>query len=41
MISDANVYRAASKLIERYRADALREAMRRIDRMLDRRDTSG
>jgi hypothetical protein len=37
-ISDANVYRAASKMIDRHGSNALREAARVVGKMLDRRD---
>jgi hypothetical protein len=38
LISDANVYRAASKMIDRHGASALREAARVVGTMLERRD---
>jgi hypothetical protein len=41
MISDLDIYRAANLLIERHGADALIEASRLIDRMLDRGDLDG
>jgi len=36
-----SIYRAANRLIERYGADAVIEAARMIDRMLDRGDPEG
>lgn len=39
MISDLGIYRAANMLIERHGADALIEAARMIDRMLDHGDS--
>jgi hypothetical protein len=41
MVSHFDIYRAANRLIERYGADALIEAGRMIDRMLDCGDTEG
>ncbi len=41
MISDLNIYRAANLVIERHGADALIEAARMIDRMLDHGDPEG
>lgn len=41
MISDLDIYRAANLLLERHGADALMEAARRIDTMLDRGDLDG
>jgi hypothetical protein len=41
MISDLDIYRAANLLIERHGPDALIEAARRIDTMLDRGDVDG
>jgi hypothetical protein len=41
MISELDIYRAASMLIERHGADALIEAGRMIDRMLDQGDLEG
>jgi hypothetical protein len=41
MISDLDIYRAANLLIERHGADAVIEAARRIDAMLDRGDPDG
>ncbi len=41
MISDLDIYRAANLLIERHGADALIEAARMIDRMLDHGDPEG
>jgi hypothetical protein len=38
MISDPDIYRAANLLIERHGADAIIEAARMIDRMLDLND---
>ena len=41
MISELDIYRAANLLIERHGADALIEAARLIDRMLERGDGDG
>jgi hypothetical protein len=41
MISDLDIYRAANLLIERQGADAVIEAARMIDRMLDHGDREG
>ena len=41
MISELDIYRAANLLIERHGADAMIEAARRIDTMLDRGDMDG
>jgi len=41
VISDLNIYRAANLVIERHGADALIEAARMIDRMLDHGDPEG
>ena len=41
MISDLDIYRAANLLIERHGADAVIEAARMIDRMLDHGDREG
>jgi hypothetical protein len=41
MISDLDIYRAANLLIERHGGDAMIEAARRIDTMLDRGDLDG
>lgn len=41
VISDLDIYRAANLLIERHGADALIEAARHIDQMLDRGDLDG
>jgi hypothetical protein len=41
MISDLDIYRAANLLIDRYGADALIEAARMIDRMLELGDPEG
>lgn len=41
MVSDLDIYRAANMLIERHGADAVIEAARMIDRMLDRGDAEG
>ena len=37
-ISDTNIFRAASKLMHRHGTDALSEATRALDKMLDLRD---
>jgi hypothetical protein len=41
MISNLDIYRAANLLIERHGADAVIEAARMIDRMLDLSDPEG
>jgi hypothetical protein len=41
VISDLDVYRAANMLIERHADDALIEAARRVDLMLERGDRDG
>ncbi len=41
MISEIDIYRAANLVIERHGADALIEAARMIDRMLDHGDPEG
>ena len=41
MVSELDIYRAANLLIERHRTDAVIEAAKMIDRMLDRADTEG
>lgn len=41
MISEIDIYRAANLVIERHGADAVIEAARLIDRMLDRGDREG
>ena len=41
MVTDLDIYRAANMLIERHGADALVEAARMIDTMLDHGDTEG
>ncbi len=41
MVTDLDIYRAANLLIERHGTDALIEAARMIDRMLDHGDTEG
>jgi hypothetical protein len=41
MITDLDIYRAANMLIERHGAEALIEAARMIDRMLDHGDMDG
>jgi hypothetical protein len=41
VISELDIYRAANMLIERHGADALIEAGRMIDRMLDHGDLQG
>jgi hypothetical protein len=41
MVSDLDIYRAASMLIVRHGADAVIEAARMIDRMLDHGDDEG
>jgi hypothetical protein len=41
MVSDLDIYRAANLLIERHGADAVMEAARMIDRMLDTGDFEG
>jgi hypothetical protein len=41
MITDLDIYRAANMLIEQHGADALIEAGRMIDRMLDHGDLEG
>ncbi len=41
MISDLDIYRAANLLIDRHGADALIEAARMIDGMLDKGDLEG
>lgn len=41
MISDLDIYRAANLLIDRHGADALIEAARMIDRMLEHGDMEG
>jgi hypothetical protein len=41
MISDLDIWRAANVLIERHGADAVIEAARRADTMLDRGDRDG
>lgn len=41
IISDLDIYRAANLLIERHGADAVIEAARRIDAMLDHDDLDG
>jgi hypothetical protein len=41
MVSELDIYRAANMLIERHGADAIIEAARMIDRMLDHGDMEG
>ena len=41
MISEIDIYRAANLLIERHGTDAVIEAARHVDRMLDRGDPEG
>lgn len=41
MVSELDIYRAANLLIERHRTDAVIEAAKMIDRMLDRADAEG
>jgi hypothetical protein len=41
MISELDIYRAAHLLIDRHGGDALIEAARMIDRMLELRDPEG
>jgi hypothetical protein len=41
LVTDLDIYRAANMLIQRHGADALIEAARMIDRMLDRSDAEG
>ncbi len=41
MISDLDIYRAANLLLERHGANAMVEAAKRIDTMLDRGDMDG
>jgi hypothetical protein len=41
MISDLDIYRAANLPIERHGADAVIQAARLVDRMLDRGDRDG
>jgi hypothetical protein len=41
MISDLDIYRSPNLLIERHGADAVIEAARMIDRMLDHGDPEG
>jgi hypothetical protein len=41
MVSDLDIYRAANLLIDRHGGDALIEAARMIDRMLERGDPEG
>jgi hypothetical protein len=41
LIPDLDIYRAANMLIERHGADAMIEAGRMVDRMLDHRDLAG
>ena len=41
MISNADIYRAANMLIERHGAEALTEAAKMIDKMLDGGDLDG
>ena len=41
MISNLDIYRAANLVIERHGADAVIEAVRMIDRMLDHGDREG
>jgi hypothetical protein len=41
MVTELDIYRAANMLIERHGADAVIEAARMIDRMLNHGDTEG
>jgi hypothetical protein len=41
MLSDLDIYRAANLLIDRHGADAMIEAARLMDLMLNRRDRDG